>query len=280
MRKRLEKEGLFDPDHKGELPGFPRRAALVTSPSGAAVRDLVHVCKRRWPLLELIVVPVKVQGEGAAEEIAGGVAIADRLGCDLMVVGRGGGSLEDLWAFNEEAVARAVFSASTPVVSAVGHEIDVSICDLVADVRAATPSAAAERITPDATELLELVAERRSRLARALEGQVRELRTRLKSIEAARAFRRPLAPVRSGEQALDDLAQRLAAALSANRRERHRRLELLVGRMEALSPLKVLARGYSVTMKDKMILRRATEVRSGDLLRTTLAEGEIRSVVE
>jgi exodeoxyribonuclease VII large subunit len=280
MRKRLEKEGLFDPDHKRELPGFPRRAALVTSPSGAAVRDLVHVCKRRWPLLELIVVPVKVQGEGAAEEIAGGVAIADRLGCDLMVVGRGGGSLEDLWAFNEEAVARAVFSASTPVVSAVGHEIDVSICDLVADVRAATPSAAAERITPDATELLELVAERRSRLARALESQVRELRTRLKSIEAARAFRRPLAPVRSGEQALDDLAQRLAAALSANRRERHRRLELLVGRMEALSPLKVLARGYSVTMKDKMILRRATEVRSGDLLRTTLAEGEIRSVVE
>ncbi|MHC4930844.1 MAG: exodeoxyribonuclease VII large subunit [Planctomycetota bacterium] len=280
MRRRLEKEGLFDPGHKRELPGFPRRAALVTSPAGAAVRDLIHVCKRRWPLLELIVVPVKVQGEGAAEEIAGGVALADRLGCDLMVVGRGGGSLEDLWAFNEEAVARAVFAASTPVVSAVGHEIDLSICDLVADARAATPSAAAERITPDAAELMEQVAERRRRLARALRSRVRELRSRLAAIEASRAFRRPLDPLRSAEQSLDDLAQRLAAGLAAGGRDRHRRLELLAGRMEALSPLGVLARGYSVTMRGKTILRRAAEVRSGDELRTILAEGEIRSTAE
>jgi exodeoxyribonuclease VII large subunit len=280
MRNRLEKEGLFDSEHKKELPGFPRRAALVTSPAGAAVRDLIHVCKRRWPLLELIVVPVKVQGEGAAEEIAGGIAVADRLDCELVVVGRGGGSLEDLWAFNEEVVARAVFSASTPVVSAVGHEIDISICDLVADVRAATPSAAAERITPDATELLAQVAERRGRLARALRRRVRELRTRLAAIEASRAFRRPLDPVRSGEQTLDDLSQRLGAGLAASSRDRYRRLELLAGRMEALSPLKVLARGYSVTMRDKTILRQATDVRSGDELRTILAEGEIRSIAE
>ena len=144
MRKRLEQEGLFDPARKRRLPAFPRRVALVTSPTGAAVRDLIHVAQRRWPPLEIVVVPVRVQGDGAAHEIASGIAIADGLRFDVIVCGRGGGSPEGLWAFNEEVVARAIFAAETPIVSAVGHEVDVSISDMVADLRAATPSAAAE----------------------------------------------------------------------------------------------------------------------------------------
>jgi exodeoxyribonuclease VII large subunit len=280
MRKRLEKEGLFDPSHKRELPAFPRRAALVTSPAGAAVRDLIHVACRRWPLLELIVVPVRVQGEGAAQEIAAGVGVADRLGCDLLVVGRGGGSPEDLWAFNEEVVARAVFQAKTPVVSAVGHEIDFSICDLVADVRAATPSAAAETITPDAADIRDQLDRLRERQARALQRRVRELKTRLAAVESSRALRRPLEVVRQGEQALDDLARRLARGAAAALRERKGGVERLAGRLEALSPLKVLARGFSVTMRDGRVIRRAAEVSAGDELRTILREGEVRSEVK
>jgi exodeoxyribonuclease VII large subunit len=279
LRKRLAEEGLFDPEHKRELPAFPRRAALVTSPTGAAVRDLIHVAGRRWPALDLVVVPVKVQGEGAAEEIAAGIAVADGLGVDVIVVGRGGGSLEDLWAFNEEIVARAVFVARTPIVSAVGHEIDISICDLVADVRAATPSAAAEAITPNREEYRGVLDDRRRRLAGLLGGRLRELRARLAAVEASSAFRRPFEFVRSAEQGLDDTAQRMARALRELLGVRRNAVEGLAGRLEALSPLAVLARGYSVTLSGDRVLARADQVSSGDELRTLLAEGEVRSRV-
>ena len=280
MRARLEKEGLFDPAHKKELPAFPRRAALVTSPAGAAVRDLIHVAGRRWPLLELVVVPVRVQGEGAAQEIAAGIRAADGLGFDVIVVGRGGGSLEDLWAFNEEAVARAIFEAETPIVSAVGHEVDVSISDLVADARAATPSAAAERITPDGAEVRGWLDARRRRLGHVLRGTLKELRARLSTVRASSAFKRPLDFVRDEEQRLDDLAQRLARGIGERIRDRRGGLDVLAGRLDALSPLKVLARGYSATYKDGQLLTRAADAKPGDLLRTVLEEGEVRSRVE
>ncbi|MFQ5844965.1 MAG: exodeoxyribonuclease VII large subunit, partial [Planctomycetota bacterium] len=192
MRKRLQAEGLFDPAHKVALPSMPRRVALITSPTGAAVRDLVRVSHRRWPALELVVVPVKVQGKGAAPEIAAAVRLADGLDFDVLVVGRGGGSLEDRWAFNEEVVARAIHAARTPVVSAVGHEVDVSIADLVADVRAATPSAAAEIVAPSRAEVRAALDDRRRRLARALQSRVAGLAARLATVEASPAFRRPL----------------------------------------------------------------------------------------
>jgi len=279
LRKRLGEDGLFDPDRKRALPAFPRRAALVTSPSGAAVRDIIHVARRRWPALELIVVPVRVQGEGAAAEIADGIATADALACDVIVVGRGGGSLEDLWAFNEEVVARAIAAARTPVVSAVGHEIDVSISDLVADLRAATPSAAAEAITPDRAEVRALLEDRRRRLARALEARVAGLRARLSAVEASHAFRRPLHLVHVAEQRLDDVAARVAYSQRDSLRARHHRLDLLSGRLDALSPQRVLARGYSVTLKDGRVVRDAVELAPGDVLRTRLANGEIDSTV-
>ncbi|MCK6459171.1 MAG: exodeoxyribonuclease VII large subunit, partial [Planctomycetes bacterium] len=192
LRKRLEAEGLFDPARKRPLPAFPRRVALVTSPSGAAVKDLIHVASRRWPPLELVVVPVRVQGAGAAEEIAAGIRLADARGFDVLVVGRGGGSLEDLWAFNEEPVARAIFLAKTPVVSAVGHEVDVTISDLVADVRAATPSAAAELVTPDRAEVMGGLRGTGQRLTRAVRRLLDDGRRRVDAAASARPFRRPL----------------------------------------------------------------------------------------
>jgi len=277
--RRLEEEGLFDPGHKRPLPRYPRRVALITSPTGAAVRDLIHVCLRRWPGLELVVVPVRVQGAGAAEEIAAGIALADRRGFDVLVVGRGGGALEDLWAFNEEVTARAVFRARTPVVSAVGHEVDVTICDLVADKRAATPSAAAEAVAPEAAEALRLLGDLRRRLIRAQIGRIAAMRRSLDEIRRARALRRPLEFLREAALGLDGLEKSMARALRETL-DRHRRgLEGLAGRLEALSPLGVLARGYSVTLRRGRVLTRAAEARPGDRLRTVLADGELESRV-
>jgi exodeoxyribonuclease VII large subunit len=281
MRKRLEEEGLFDPEHKRPLPRLPRRVALVTSPTGAAVRDLIHVALRRWPLLELVVVPVRVQGEGAAAEIARGIRDADGRDFDVIIAGRGGGSLEDLWAFNEEVVARAIFEANTPVVSAVGHEVDWSISDLVADLRAATPSAAAETITPDRGELGNLLRDRRRRLGQSLRSVLAGLETRLSAVRASRVFRQPVdSLLRDRRQRVDDLAARLARGLSETVRERRRRVELCAGRLDALSPLKVLARGYSVTTSGGRIVTDAAQVAAGDELETILDKGRLRSRVE
>jgi exodeoxyribonuclease VII large subunit len=279
LKARLAEEGLFDADRKQALPRFPRRAALVTSPTGAAVRDLVHVAQRRWPALGLVVLPVRVQGEGAAEEIAEGIRLADTLGVDVIVTGRGGGSLEDLWAFNEEAVARAIAAARTPVVSAVGHEIDWSIADFVADQRAATPSAAAESITPDRAELREVLRGRGRRLAHALTNRLLSARARLAAVEASRPFKRPLDFVRDREQAVDALLERLADAGEERVADLTGRLAALGGKLDALSPLKVLGRGYSVTLSGDAVVRSPGDVRAGDELRTILRDGEVKSRV-
>ena len=280
MRARLMAEGLFLEEHKKPLPEFPRRVALVTSPTGAAVKDLIDVARRRWPALELVVVPVKVQGEGAAAQIAAAIESADRRGFDVLIVGRGGGSLEDLWAFNEEAVARAIYCAATPVVSAVGHEVDVSISDLVADLRAPTPSAAAELVTPDRAKWLVHVEERRSRLKRALRAKVETLGARLASIEASVAFKRPLDRLRDEEQRLDGVAARVAGAFGGSLKDRGHGLKTLAARLEALSPIKVLARGYSVTRTGDRVVTGPGDVSAGDEIRTTLRDGEILSTVQ
>ncbi|MHC4491202.1 MAG: exodeoxyribonuclease VII large subunit [Planctomycetota bacterium] len=272
LRRQLAEEGLFDAAHKKMLPAFPRRVALITSPTGAAVRDLISVASRRWPPLELVVVPVKVQGEGAAEEIADGIRLADGRGFDVLVVGRGGGSLEDLWAFNEEVVARAIFKARAPVVSAVGHEVDVAISDLVADVRAATPSAAAETITPSGDEVRQALAGWSRRLGRALSGTIDDLRRELALLRQARPFRKPFERIREAGLELDELGQRLGRAFADGLKERRAAVDVAAGRLDALSPLKVLARGYSVTLLEDRVVRGAAEVTTGDELRTILAE--------
>ena len=224
---RLAAEGLFDPARKKPLPRFPKRIVVVTSPTGAAVRDLIQVTGRRWRATEILIAPVRVQGPGAAEEVAAAIALADRVaGADLIIVARGGGSLEDLWAFNEEAVARAIFASRLPVVSAIGHEVDLTIADLVADRRALTPSEAGELCVPDAREVAQHLDRLGDRLARAGRARIDQARARLDALSdrARRAARR----------ALDDRRHRLAR---------------LAACLEALSPLGVLSRGYSLTFR-------------------------------
>ncbi|MBX6315386.1 MAG: exodeoxyribonuclease VII large subunit [Isosphaeraceae bacterium] len=257
---RLAAEGLFDPARKRPLPPYPRRIVVVTSPTGAAIRDILQVLGRRWPAVEVLVVPVLVQGPGAAEQIAEGIALANRvLDADLILIGRGGGSLEDLWAFNEEVVARAIVASRLPVVSAVGHEVDVTIADLAADLRAPTPSAAGELCVPEAKAVRAQLDGLRDRLARAAMG----------SIAGAR-------------EDLSALAERARRALGLDLDRRRQALARLAAQLEALSPLAVLARGYSLTLKDDgaTLLRSAADIRPGDVIQTRLATGTIISRVE
>lgn len=374
LRERLEREGLFDPARKRPLPGIPRRVALVTSPTGAALRDILTVLRRRFPALGVLLFPVRVQGDGAAAEIAAAVRLlserAEELGgIDVAIVGRGGGSAEDLWAFNDEAVARAIAASRVPIVSAVGHEVDWTIADYVADLRAPTPTAAAELITPDLRELTGAVARAADRARRAALHGLAVARARLSAVLAAESLARPLARVRELAQRVDETQQRAAGALAALarrargallhldaallrwrsgapfavRRQRlvhllydlarglhrrsvalerrwallrtrlecetpgavvaarrartahlaergaavlrsrlaahHARLAALQRAADLCHPQHVLRRGFSLTrdLRSGALIRHVREVREGQILRTELADGEIRS---
>jgi exodeoxyribonuclease VII large subunit len=282
LMERLEKEGLFDPALKKPLPPFPRRIGVVTSPTGAAIRDIINVIARRFPAVELYLYPSRVQGEGAAAEIAAAVARlnAQRPDLDLMIVGRGGGSLEDLWAFNEEAVARAVFESRIPVVSAVGHEIDFSVCDFVADVRAATPTEAAEVVVPDREELTVRTGQLRRRLGLALRNLAARGRRRLEAVASRPAFRRPTAPLREKAQRVDDGLERMQLALRHRLELVHEAVNGSRARLEALSPARVLERGYSVTLDPAgRVLKCATDIHPDDMLETRLHRGTVLSRV-
>lgn len=284
LRSRLAGEGLFEKARKRALPRFPQRIAFVTSPTGAALRDFLEVLRRRWHGVHVIVVPARVQGEGAAEEIVAGIESINRLAepVDVLVVGRGGGSLEDLWAFNEEIVVRAIFASRVPVVSAVGHEIDVTLADLVADVRALTPSEAAERVVPAADEVREFLERQGQRLAVAVRSRLEAARARLDALAAARVFRRPSERVRLLAQRLDELQGRGRRAVERRLEKAGAEVREMASRLEALSPLSVLARGYSLTSRldDGRLVQSASQVAVDDRLRTRLAAGEITSRVE
>ncbi|MEW6356394.1 MAG: exodeoxyribonuclease VII large subunit [Planctomycetota bacterium] len=283
LKQKLGAEGLFDTERKRPLPAFPRTIGVVTSPDGAAIRDILNILNRRWPRFHLILRPVRVQGEGAAGEIAEGIADLNRLGdVDVMIVGRGGGSLEDLWAFNEEVVARAIFASEVPVISAVGHEIDFTISDFVADVRAATPSEAAELVAPVLDEIEGALDEYQARLVLALRARAEEMRHRLRAVEQSYALRQPMDMVRRFQQSADDLAQRLLMSADRFIEAQHDRLKGIAGKLESLSPLAVLNRGYSVTsLADAgAILRDAKQVSTGDRIKTRLSKGEFFSRVE
>jgi len=234
LKERLEREGLFDPRRKKPLPRIPERVAVVTSPTGAAIRDILHTLRRRFPALDILVYPVRVQGEGAAQEIAAAIRTLNEHaaalgGIDVMIVGRGGGSLEDLWAFNEEVVARAIAGSRIPVVSAVGHEVDVSISDLVADLRAPTPTAAAELITPTLTDLLATLDRQRLRATRTVGQQLELARARLNSTLAYDGLARPFLRLRQQAQFIDELQQRLRLALAHCCRAARQRLNATEG---------------------------------------------------
>jgi exodeoxyribonuclease VII large subunit len=254
----LMKDGLLDPARKRALPQFPRRIAVVTSPDGAVLRDIQSVVGRRWPVAELIVVPAQVQGTKAEASVCSALNRIRRLPVDVLIVGRGGGSIEDLWAFNSERVARAVAAMPMPVISAVGHETDVTLCDLVADYRAPTPSAAAEAATPDRTEVLAHCGVLGQRLARALRIASRHVVERL---------------ARTGD--------RLARSMDYRLETSGARLTAYGARLDALSPLKVLARGYSVARDDQgTVLKSVTQLPSGKEFRLRVTDGEVNGRVQ
>ncbi|HEV3342914.1 MAG TPA: exodeoxyribonuclease VII large subunit [Pirellulales bacterium] len=284
LKERLSAEGLFDPARKRPLPRFPRRVAFVTSPTGAAIRDFLEVLRRRFQGVDVLVVPTRVQGDGAAHEIAAAIGLVNRLHdpVDCLVVGRGGGSLEDLWAFNEEPVVRAIHASRIPVVSAVGHEIDVTLADLVADVRALTPSEAAELVVPAADEIASLLRHHQKRLLLALRRRAGGSRTRLEWLAARRAFRKPFDLLHDLERRLDELSSRGDRAMRQRLALGRRHLDATTARLDSLSPLGVLGRGYSLTQRlgDGRLIRDAAQISPGDLLSTRFAQGQAISRVE
>ena len=282
LKARLQAEGLFDPAHKKPIPAMPASIAVITSGAGAAVRDIIRVLGKRWPLAKVKIMPVRVQGTEAAAEIAGAIRYANRWQVsELIITGRGGGSMEDLWAFNEEIVARAIYASEIPVISAVGHEPDVTIADFVADLRAATPSNGAELAVPEWESVNDSLLDERVRMGQAMRKKLERSAQRLESLATRPIMESPLAFVQQRRQDLDRLGERLDAAerhiLSENKQNYIR----LVSALEALSPLKVLSRGFSVvTDRDGNVIRQAGSVDPGDAVHVRLSRGGIDCRVE
>ena len=283
LKEKLEKEGLFDRARKKPIPLLPEKIGIVTSPTGAAIRDMLHVIDRRFSNLHILLYPVRVQGEGAALEIAQAIHNFNKIGnVDVIIVGRGGGSLEDLWAFNEEPVARAIFASKIPIISAVGHEIDWTISDFVADLRVPTPSAAAELVVKQKSEFLDKITLFQERLKGVLTTQLERLTHRVRHAVESYVFREPLNRVTQLIQHVDELEHRLKKDLKHSVEIQKSSLLGIISKLEVLNPLSILKRGYSITtsLTSKGILNRATDVREGDLLKTQLLYGTILSKVE
>lgn len=282
LHQQLSQEGVFDPRRKRPLPRFPRRIAVVTSPTGAAIHDFLEVLRRRWAGTEVTIVPAKVQGPGAAQQLVRAVRAAARLQPrpDLLVVTRGGGSAEDLWCFNDERLVRTVAASRVPVISAVGHEIDVTLCDLAADVRALTPSEAAERAVPARAEIAVQLRQFRSRLASALRNQASRAASRLQALAARPALTRPAERLRTLAQRLDELDARGQRAIAQRLRTDRQKLAAAAAQLESLSPLGVLQRGYSLTQtSDGQLVRRADQVAPGARILTRCHQGQLVSEV-
>ncbi len=282
LKQTLEAEGLFDAARKRPLPRIPRRIALITSPTSAAIKDMIQVMTRRWPGVNLVILPVPVQGEGAAARIAKAINFVHRIpDVDVVITGRGGGSLEDLWAFNEEVVARAIANCPIPVVSAVGHEVDVSIADLVADRRALTPSEAGELVVPAVDELRQTLNNSVTRMHRALAGRVERMQLTLKAIAGRNIFQRPMTLIDERRQRCDELGIAAERAIQLKTERLGQKLAATAASLDALSPLKVLARGYSLTTNgDGTVVRSVNDAVVGQDLQTRVQDGVVYSTVQ
>ena len=282
LKAKLEKEGLFAAERKQPIPAYPQRIGVVTSSTGAAVQDILNILSRRYPVAEVILAPVLVQGEGAAQEIADAIERFNALDCvDVLIVGRGGGSIEDLWAFNEERVARAVAASHIPIISAVGHETDFTICDFVADLRAPTPSAAAELAVPNREDLLQLLQSYRYTIIQLLERRLSQWKQQVDLLSSSPYLASPDAWIRARRESVTLLTSRLRTAMKQNTAQQKTRMAVLVGKMEGLSPLKALNRGF-VYAADKTgkLLTDATQVQVGDTIFLTMKNGKVRCVVD
>ena len=281
LKKRLEGEGLFDPARKKPIPRYPMRIGVITSPTGAAVQDIRNILRRRFPCAEMILFPSQVQGEGAAEQLAMGIAFFDTYDlADVVIIGRGGGSAEDLWAFNDEALARAIAACRLPVISAVGHETDFTICDFVADLRAPTPSAAAELAVPDREELLAALGGVAFRMRRTLEERIGQERRALKQYAQAGVLSRPARLLDTVRLRVSDLEESLEKAARVNIEKRRMHLENACASLEALSPLRVLARGYAAVSLGGETVTGADGVQIGDRIDVQFCDGVLGAVVE
>ena len=282
LKERLLRQGLFAQEHKKPLPRMPGRIALVTSPAGAAVRDMLRILGARWPMAQVRVLPVRVQGEGAAEEIAAAVRWANlHQVADLIITGRGGGSMEDLWAFNEEVVAQAIYDSAIPVISAVGHEPDVTIADFVADLRAATPSNAAELAVPDQNEVYAALLGSAQRLEQAMRQRLLRGRQQLERLGKSRMLTDPRAYVQDKRVLLDYQSRRMEQGMAALLAGKRARTGQLAAALDAMSPLKVLGRGYAIARKaDGGVIARTGDAVPGERFRLRVSDGELACRVE
>jgi exodeoxyribonuclease VII large subunit len=280
LKQRLAAEGLFDVSRKRPLPAYPQRIGIVTSPTGAALHDMVTIVKRRFPCVEIIFCPVKVQGVGAAEEIARAIQDLNELGeVDVMIVGRGGGSMEDLWAFNEEVVARAIARSGVPVVSAVGHEVDFTIADFVADLRAPTPSAAAELVVQDARSILDLLRNNWYTMQNLLDEQLNRRRTSIAHLLKSYSFNRPIDLLQQCSQRFDELARSLSLSGSHKLAMTSARAQSLHQRLNALDPQLALKRGYAIVYKEGSIVMSTQQVQAEDQVDIRFHDGTVRSTI-
>ena len=281
LKAKLFEEGLFDEYHKKPLPRYPRTIAIVTSSAGAAVHDMIRILRRRYPAAKVALLPVRVQGAEAPAEIAGAIRYANRYRVgDLIITGRGGGSMEDLWAFNDERLARAIYESDLPVISAVGHEPDVTIADFVADARASTPSNAAEIAVPDQMELLRWLRGAGERIAQAEESKLRLCRRQLETIADKRVMKDQLAYVQDRRMLLTHLHQRLGDLSSRSMGAKRQTYLALAASLDAMSPLKVLSRGYAVARNDGGIIKSYRDAPTGSRIEVALGEGTLDCTVE
>ena len=280
LKKELEEMGMFAPEYKQPLPKFVKRVGVVTAPTGAAVRDIMNISARRNPYVQLILYPAQVQGEGAAESIVKGIRMLDTKNVDVIIVGRGGGSIEDLWAFNEETVARAIFSCQTPVISAVGHETDTTIADYVADLRAPTPSAAAELAVYDYRRTYERIEDYHRRLNRQMEQKLLIYQMRLKEYQTKINYLHPRYKLQERQQHLMELEDKMRELMEHKIRRARHRLELYIERMKGLSPILKLNSGYSyVEGEDGKALKSILQVQKGDTLKIHVTDGTVYTEV-
>lgn len=282
LKAKLQAEGLFDPGHKKPIPAFPQRIAIVTSSAGAAIHDMLRILGKRYPLTKVILLPVRVQGVEAPPEICGAIRYVNRFDlADVIITGRGGGSMEDLWAFNDERVAQTIFASRIPVISAVGHEPDVTISDFVADLRAATPSNAAELAVPDQAELRQQIRSLQTRLQQAVTRQLKLSRQKLEGMKEKRVLQSPLNYLQDRRMLLDYQQSKLTACMRQRLGTERQRLIRMAAGLDAMSPLKVLSRGYSMTKdKDGQVVLRAADLHPGDTVTVRLCSGEIDAAVQ
>lgn len=281
LKEELEEMGMFAPEYKQPIPRFVRRLGVVTASTGAAIRDIINIATRRNPGIRIILYPAKVQGEGAAESVAAGLAALDALGVDVIIVGRGGGSIEDLWAFNEETVARAIFSCHTPVISAVGHETDTTIADFVADLRAPTPSAAAELAVADVTAWLQALDEDALQLQRIMQRMIKDARSRLRECELRMRYAKPQQRLMQQKQRLDEYEERLRRAMQSLLEQTRHQLALSEERLRRLSPYEKLESGYGcILTEDGRRIRSVSQVSPGEVVQIYLADGRMTARIQ